>query len=530
MLNKKYQNFAKWNIYQIYPRSFFDSNNDGNGDLQGVILKLDYLKKLGINAIWLSPFFASPMFDNGYDISDFKKIDKIFGTMSDFEKLIQEAHARNIKIIIDLVANHTSTEHFWFKEARKSKDNYYHNYYYFFDEIPNNWQSCFSESAYEYVDSIKQYYLHSFAKEQADLNWNNKNVRDEIKSIVDFYVKKGVDGFRCDVLDMISKDFTNEDGNHNGEHLHEYINELFNRKHLKNIFTVGECWSTSVDNLKLFIAQNRHELITSFQGDVNNVARAEDKFISKPFKLFEISYYLDKWQKITQEQDLLYSLFLENHDNLRIMTKLKIENIDRYYLATMLATMVYLLKGVTYIYQGQEIGMENPFYNDINDFNDVETLNYYKKNLNNINNDELLKRINFGSRDNARRGMCWDNSLHNGFSKVIPWIKDHSSSLINVKDDLNSKHSIYHFYQKILNLRNNYLPFTLGKYECVENNEKNYIYKRKYKNESFLIIINFENKNKIKKYNYSKIVLSNYNRKKFPKVFFELECLVLKLA
>ena len=239
MLNKKYQNFAKWNIYQIYPRSFFDSNNDGNGDLQGVILKLYYLKKLGINAIWLSPFFASPMFDNGYDISDFKKIDRIFGTMSDFEKLIQEAHARNIKIIIDLVANHTSTEHFWFKEAIKSKDNYYHNYYYFFDEIPNNWQSCFSGSAYEYVDSIKQYYLHSFAKEQADLNWDNKNVRDEIKSIVDFYVKKGVDGFRCDVLDMISKDFTNEDGNHNGEHLHQYINELFNRKHLKNIFTVG---------------------------------------------------------------------------------------------------------------------------------------------------------------------------------------------------------------------------------------------------------------------------------------------------
>lgn len=529
MLNSRFQKFAKWNIYQIYPRSFYDSNNDGNGDIKGITLKLDYLKNLGINAIWISPFFASPMYDNGYDISDYKDVDKIFGTMDDFDELIREAHLRDIKIIVDLVANHTSTDHYWFKEAIKSRDNPYHDYYYFFDEIPNDWQSCFYGSAYEYVDSLKQYYLHSFAVEQADLNWNNVKVREAIKDVVDFYVKKGVDGFRCDVLDMISKNFSDPDGNHNGVHLHEYINELFGRPHLENIFTVGECWSTGVETLKLFIGQDRNELITSFQGDPNNVGRELDKFISKSFKMFELSSAFDKWQNISQEQDFLYSLFLENHDNLRIMSKLRIDGVDHYSLATSLAALVYLLRGVTYIYQGQEIGMENPCYDSISDFVDIESLNYYKDHVGLISDDELMGRINFGSRDNARRGMCWNRDVHNGFSKVSPWIKDHSSSLINVESDLSSNKSIYKFYQRVLSLRNSNEAFTLGEYKCLENNENHYIYQREYNGEKFVVIINFEKKSVIDKFDYRQIVLSNCNRNEFPECFNELECLVVKL-
>lgn len=530
MLNERYQKFAKYNIYQIYPRSFYDSNNDGMGDLKGIVLKLDYLKELGINAIWISPFFASPMIDNGYDIKDYLQVDPIFGTMEDFDLLIKEAHNRDIKIIIDLVANHTSTEHYWFKEAIKSKDNPYHDYYYFFDEIPNDWKSCFYENPYEYVPNLKQYYLHSFAKEQADLNWNNPKVREEVKNIIDFYVKKGVDGFRLDVLDMVSKDFSNPDGNHNGPYLHAYIKEVFGRPHLKNIFTVGECWSTDLDSLKLFVGQDRDELITAFQGETYFLGiDSKDKFLPEKWTFKDIAESLHKWQIISQQQEILYSLFLENHDTLRVLSKFKSKKASKYMQATLLANMVYALKGPTFIYQGQEIGMENPQYDSIDDFNDIETKNYYNKYKNLLPEDELMKRINFHSRDNARRGMCWDDSCYTGFSSSKPWIKEHSfPQLTNVKKDLSSDQSIYRFYASILRLRKEYEAFTLGDYECLKLNKDCYIYKRKYQNEEFIIINNFLNKIKIPSFKNYQIMLSNLNRKEIPDELEPFETLIIK--
>ena len=531
MLNARYKRFAKYNIYQIYPRSFYDSNNDGVGDLKGIILKLDYLKTLGINAIWMSPFFESPMIDNGYDISDYLKIDPVFGTMEDFDLLVKLSHEKNIKIIIDLVANHTSTKHYWFQEAIKSKDNPYHSYYYFFDKIPNDWKSCFYGSPYEYLSNLRQYYLHSFAKEQADLNWDNPQVREEIKKIVDFYINKGVDGFRCDVLDMISKDFDNSDGNHNGVFLHQYINEVFGRPHLKNIFTVGECWSTNLESLKLFVGQKRNELITAFQGETYFLGiRKDDKFIPDKFTFKDIAQSLHKWQVISQEQDFLYSLFLENHDTLRVLSKFHCNGASKYLLATLLATMVYALKGVTFIYQGQEIGTENPWYDSIDDFEDIETINYYNDHKDTCTHHELLKRINFHSRDNARRGMCWDDSQYGGFTQVKPWIKEHSNPQdANVKKDLSSEYSIYNYYSEILRLRNENEALTLGEYKCLRLDDCCYIYSRKYKTQEFIIINNFVNEIDLIGYKNCKMVLSNLKRSEIPEKIKPFESLIIKI-
>ena len=530
MLNKQYEKFAKLNIYQIYPRSFMDSNNDGNGDLVGIISKLDYLKELNINAIWISPFFSSPMVDNGYDISDYLDINPIFGTFDDFKKLIFEAHKRGIKVIVDLVANHCSTKHRWFQEAIKDKNSKYHDYFYFFDEKPNDWQSCFYGSAYEFVPSLNQYYLHSFAVEQADLNWENEEVRKEIRDIVDFYVENGVDGFRCDVLDMISKDFNNPDGNHNGPRLHEFIRELFDRPHLKNIFTVGECWCTTVENLVSFVGQDRHELSTSFQGDVVNVGINNcDKFIKGEFKYSDIAKNLDKWQKISQNEDFLYTLFYENHDRLRSATQFASADVSRYQLVTGLATMMYFLRGVPFIYQGQEIGSLNSNFSSILDFDDIETKNYYKDHVNLLDESEIIKRLNWNSRDNARRPICWDDSTYGGFSNHEPWIKlDTNKDLINVKKDLLSENSIYKYYSKIFDLRNKNEVFTIGEYELVELNDSSYIYKRKRGNEEFLIIISFADHNKINTYGFNQIVLSNSKYKEIPSEFKKLDAIVLK--
>lgn len=531
MLNDRYKNFAKLNIYQIYPRSFMDSNNDGNGDLNGIILKLDYLKELNINAIWISPFFTSPMIDNGYDISDYQDINPMFGTMDDFKRLIVESHKRGIKVIVDLVANHCSTEHKWFKEAIKDKNNKYHDYFYFFDEIPNEWNSVFSGSAYEYVPSLNQYYLHSFAIEQADLNWENPEVREEIKNIVDFYVNLGVDGFRCDVLDMISKDFSNPDGNHNGPRLHEFINELFGRPHLKDIFTVGECWSTTTDNLLLFVGQDRYELSSAFQGDIVNVGiNQTDKFLRAPFKYEDIARNLDKWQKISLNQDFLYTLFYENHDRLRSTTQFEDDEVTNHTLSTGLATMLYLLRGVTFVYQGQEIGSKNSCYSTIDEFDDIESKNYYKDHIDSLGESEVIKRLNFNSRDNARRPICWDNSVYGGFSGNEPWIKSSTNKdTINVKKDLESQNSIFRYYSSIFKLRNEHEAFTLGEYELVDLNENHYIYKRYSENEEFLVYVSFKNDEVIEKPTYKKVILSNNNRIEFPDTFKKLETIVLQV-
>jgi len=521
MLSTKYKKFAKWVIYQIYPKTFCDSNNDGIGDLNGVISKLDYIKSLGVNAIWLSPFFKSPMKDNGYDIEDYLDVNPIFGTKNDFKKLIKEAHKKDIKIIVDFVGNHTSNKHKWFKEALKSKKNPYHSYYYFFDKIPNDWKSVFGGSAYTYVTSLKQYYLHSFCVEQPDLNWDNPKVRKEMQHIIDEYVKLGVDGFRCDVLDMVSKDFK---ANKNGgaKYIHKYIQELFSRPHLKDIFVVGECWSTNSDNLKLYTSSDRHELTCSFQNEINKHGVGRRKFDKLPFRYIDICKSITKWQNISSKEDILYTLYYENHDNLRVVTHYGDENKHRYESATMLAAMLYLTKGVSFIYQGQELGLINQKYNDIKCFNDIETINYYKEHIS-LGKKEVLDRINFGSRDNTRRAIPWSDKAPK--IKPINGLDQHYKE-INVNKDLSSNKSVIKFYQSLFKLRNSHEVFQLGNFKEVKLTPNYYIYERSNNKEKYYVVINFDKKTKINI--KGKIALTNYLNNK-TNIFNPYEIRVLKI-
>lgn len=319
MMNERYLKFLDLNFYQIYPKSFRDANNDGIGDFQGITEKVPYLASLGINAVWLSPCFASPGVDSGYDISDYRQVGEEFGTMEDFLAMLKAFHNHGIKVIVDLVVNHCSTEHVWFKEAKKGKDNPYHDYFYWFDEIPNDWQSVFGGCAYEYVPSLGQYYLHSFAKEQADLNWENPAVREEVKGIVDYWVGLGVDGFRCDVLDMVSKDFE-EGKNGDGPRLHEFLHEIFSRPHLQHIYTVGECWNTPTQKVKDLTGQDRGELVTAFVA--GDLAHATPRFQKvETIDYDQIHRHFARKMELYQENDLIFAPFFENHDLTRTISK-----------------------------------------------------------------------------------------------------------------------------------------------------------------------------------------------------------------
>ena len=327
MLNKN-RDFLNWVIYQIYPRSFYDSNGDGIGDLGGVCAKLDYLKELGVNAIWLCPCYKSPNKDNGYDIADYRDIMDEFGTMDDMKRLIAEMKKRDMKLIMDLVPNHTSNKHKWFIESRKSKDNPYSDYYYWADEPLNDWTACFGGSVWEYDEQRGQYYLHSYTPEQPDLNWNNPAVVKEIQDVIDFWVDMGVDGFRVDVIDQISKDF---EGNRNsfGPRLHEFINAMFGREKTKHLFTVGECWAESIDEIRRHTAEDRGELTTLFQFDHLCVGRG-GKFEPRPASLREAKNILVKWQYLNQENDLLHTLFSDNHDNSYFISRATDDTALRY--------------------------------------------------------------------------------------------------------------------------------------------------------------------------------------------------------
>ena len=354
MLCAKYRDFLRWTIYQIYPRSFMDSNGDGIGDLQGIIQKLDYLKELGINAVWLCPCYKSPNDDNGYDISDYRDIMDEFGTMEDMDALIQALHARDMKLIMDLVPNHTSTSHRWFQESRKGKDNPYSDFYYWFDEKPNDWESIFRGDAWEFDPVRGQYYLHSFAISQADLNWENPAVVRAMQDIVDFWIDRGVDGFRIDVIDMISKDFS-RNANGFGPRLHEFIRDLFGREKTAHLFTVGESFVRDIDEMVRHCAAERGELSTLFLFDHMEVGRV-DKFTPKPDSMKSLRDHLVYWQEETDRHDLLNTLFYENHDQPAMISRIADDREKRYESATDLAVMLYLLKGVPFIYEGQEIG------------------------------------------------------------------------------------------------------------------------------------------------------------------------------
>ena len=512
-MNKKYEEFLDLVIYQVYPRSFKDSNDDGIGDIPGLMGKLDYLKELGINAIWICPCYKSPNHDNGYDISDYCDIMDEFGTMEDMRALIREMHARDMKLIMDLVPNHTSDEHKWFIESRKSKDNPYSDYYYWADEPVNNWDSMFGGTAWEYDKIRGQYYLHSYTVQQPDLNWDNPAVVKEMQDIVDFWIDQGVDGFRCDVIDQISKDF---EGGRNcfGPNLHKYIHALFGREKAAHLFTVGECWAGDIEEIKLHIAEERGELSTLFQFDHLEVGRSENKFIQRPGSLAEVRDILIKWQMLTQESDLLYSLFTDNHDNSIFISRVANDRELRYESATCLAAMFYLLRGVPFIYQGQEFGITSSSYEDIAFFDDIESINAYNACLaEGSTKEEALAGINFGGRDNARRPMSWDSSGNGGFSKVSPWIPLGSRAKeINLEEDLKAEKSVFRFYQALLKLRKENAAFRQGKFKVLSQESDSYfIYERILENDRFTVVCNFENNAVIAdRKKRGTLVLSNY--------------------
>ncbi len=511
MLSQKYRDFLKLVVYQIYPRSFNDSNGDGIGDINGIIQKLDYLKELGVNAIWICPCYKSPNDDNGYDISDYRDIMDEFGTLEDIKRLFAEMHARDMKIIMDLVPNHTSTAHKWFQESRKSKDNPYSDYYYWFDEPVNTWDSLFGGSAWAYDEMRGQYYLHSYAVTQADLNWNNPAVVKEMQDVVDFWVDLGVDGFRCDVIDQIDKDWAG-DRNAFGPRLHEFIHALFGREKTKHLFTVGECWCEDLDEVLLHSHSDRDELSTLFQFEHTDLGRTE-KFSAAPAKLKEVRDVLVKWENRAQQHDLLYALFTDNHDQPYFISRMAHAPEQRYEIATCVATMFYTLKGVPFIYQGQEFGMISPRYDSIDDFDDIESKNFYAQFCQTMSPEKAIAKINFGSRDNTRRPMCWDDRVYGGFSTVQPWICPHSmQKQLNLKNDLAAEKSVFRFYQQLLSLRAAHEPLTLGDVAFVSEQSDNFLVTlREYEGKKVLIVCNFEEQQSIQTgFAGGELLLSNY--------------------
>lgn len=512
----KNKQFLDWVVYQIYPRSFKDSNGDGIGDLKGITSKLDHLAELGVNAVWLSPCYKSPNRDNGYDISDYRDIMDEFGTLDDWKEMITEMHKRGIKLIMDFVGNHTSSEHKWFKEARKSKDNPYHGYYIWRDEIPNDWQSCFGGSAWEYNEATHEYYLHSFAVEQPDLDWENPRVRKEMCDVIDYWIDLGVAGFRCDVLNYIAKDFAK--GNmFNGDKLHDYIRELFGRDKLKNIFTVGEC-SFGEDEIEKICGEDRNELSCVFQFDHFSHGREQDKFIKLPFKYEEIRDDLARWQYFTEKHNLLYTLLTDNHDQAHLISRLGNDTEHRYECATAVAAAIYLLKGVPFIYQGQEYGSPDPYYEDISHFSDIETLNYYDEKIKSVPKDKLIEMINFGSRDNTRRPMCWDGGKNYGFGDAEKnWTDLHSRGAeINLESDKKSKKSVYCFYRKLLDFRKRSEAVRHGIFEDVTVGDGYFAYTMKLGEESVLVACNFDSPRKISGLPEYGFVFGNYGNERKP--------------
>ena len=531
MLCEKYREMLRWVIYQIYPRSFMDSNGDGIGDLRGIIQKLDYLKELGVNAVWVCPCYKSPNDDNGYDISDYRDIMDEFGTMADMDDLIAGLHERGMKLIMDLVPNHTSTAHRWFQESRKGRDNPYSDFYYWFDEIPNDWESCFRGSAWEFDPVRGQYYLHSFAVSQADLNWNNPAVVKAMQDIVDFWIDKGVDGFRIDVIDMISKDF-GRGANGFGPRLHEYIHALFGREKAEKLFTVGESFVQDTDEMIRHCGAERGELCTLFQFNHMECGR-KDKFTPRPDSLKSLRDCLLRWQGETEAHDLIQSLFTDNHDQPPMISRIGNDRAQRYEAATDMAAMVYLLKGVPFIYQGQEIGMTAARYDSIECFDDIESINTYRDFCLTMSPEEALGKINFGSRDNARHPMAWNGGENGGFTSGTPWIALHSRYReINVENDLAAERSVFRFYQAMLKLRRTNTAFLDGKLEVLSGpDDPFFIFTRTLGDEKWTVVCNFESEQRISlPFPCEAPALANLNRKTADGVYAPYECAAAKAA
>lgn len=548
-------------VYQIYPRSFKDSNGDGFGDLQGIIEKLDYLKNLGVDVLWLSPVFDSPQDDNGYDIRDYRKIYYKYGTNEDMDTLIVKAHEKGIKIVLDLVVNHTSDEHEWFVESYKAKDNKYSDYYFWKDgkedgSEPNNWGSNFCGSAWEYSEKRGQYYLHFYTKKQPDLNWENPKVRQEVYDIMEYWFDKGVDGWRMDVIASISKytdfpDYPEEPGkkyytgkmHSNGPRLHEYLQEM-NREVLSkhDCMTVGEAPGSTAEMARLFSDPERKELNMIFTFEHMNIDRipgsVNRKWALKPFRLTELKKVMSEWQK------QLYghgwnALYFENHDQPRIISRWGNDTIYRTECAKAFATVLHGMQGTPYIYQGEEIGMTNVQYR-LEEYDDVEIHNAYKELVEigkSISEEEFMKAVWNKGRDNARVPMQWDDSKNAGFTTGTPWLKvSNRYKEINVKNALEDKDSVFYYYQKLITLRHTEDILTEGDYKLLlPEDEQLFVYERNWNNKKWLIVANMSEEEQLMEKIQNcvpenlKIIISNYNRNTVPDMLKPYEAFILEI-
>lgn len=496
-------------VYQIYPKSFNDTTGDGKGDLNGIIEKLDYIKYLGVDYIWLTPIYESPMNDNGYDISDYFKINEEFGTLDDFKKLIYEAHRRDLKVMLDIVINHTSTEHHWFKEAIHSKDNPYRDFYFFkssADGPPTNWQSKFGGNAWEYDEKSDEYYLHLFDVTQADLNWDNEKVRQALYEMVNYWIQFGVDGFRFDVINLISKDeFKNSEAigkefYTDGPRVHQYLHEL-NRHTFgnRNMMTVGEMSSTTIDNCIKYTRPERQELNSVFNFHHLKVDYKDgEKWTNEKYDFLKLKKILMEWQVGIHNGGGWNAIFWCNHDQPRVVSRFgdDTNELNRQASAKMLAIVLHMLQGTPYIYQGEEIGMTDPHYTSIQKYRDVESLNAYTHlKEEGISEEEILTILSQKSRDNSRTPIQWNQNENAGFTSGTPWIDlPKNIDTINVEDAISNKDSVLHVYRQLIKLRHHHDIITYGDIEPLYmDHPQLFIYRRNYKNDSWLIIANFSN-------------------------------------
>ena len=529
-------------VYQIYPRSFCDSNGDGIGDLNGITSKLDYLKELGVDVIWLSPVYKSPNDDNGYDISDYQDIMDEFGTMEDFDRMLATAHEKGIKIMMDLVVNHTSDEHKWFIESRKSTDNPYRDYYIWRPakedgSLPNNWGSCFSGPAWEYDKTTDMYFLHLFSKKQPDLNWDNPVVRQEVFDMMNWWLEKGVDGFRMDVISLISKEqpelpdkepgingYATFNVSANGPHVHEYLQEM-RQKALNNAdtITVGECSGVTLEEAKKYARSDEKELNMVFQFEHMDVDSDEKagKWTTRKMDLRDLKKILTRWQKGLQ--DIAWnSLYWENHDQPRSVSRFGNDS-DKYreISAKMLATCIHMMQGTPYVYQGEELGMTNCPFNTLENFRDLESINAFHEltEQGKMTEEEMMAAIGYKGRDNARTPMQWDDSANAGFSDAdaTPWIMVNPNyTKINAKDQVSREDSVFKYYQKLIKLRHESDLIVYGTYDLILDDDKDiYAYIRTLGDEKLIVYCNFsENTREVElpeEFTDGKILISNYN-------------------
>ena len=525
-------------VYQVYPRSFCDSNGDGIGDLNGITSKLDYLKELGIDVIWLSPVYQSPNDDGGYDISDYQAIMDEFGTMEDFDHLLAAAHERGIKIVMDLVVNHSSDEHKWFIESRKSVDNPYRDYYIWRPakedgSLPNNWGSCFSGPAWEYDKTTDMYFLHLFSKKQPDLNWDNPAVRQDVFDMMNWWLKKGVDGFRMDVISLISKEpglpdkepgingYATFNVSANGPHVHEYLQEM-RQKALNNAdtITVGECSGVTLEEAKKYARSDEKELNMVFQFEHMDVDSDEKagKWTTRKMDLRNLKKILTRWQKGLQ--DIAWnSLYWENHDQPRSVSRFGNDSDEyREISAKMLATCIHMMQGTPYVYQGEELGMTNCPFNTLDNFRDLESINAFHEltEQGKMTEEDMMAAIGYKGRDNARTPMQWDDSAYAGFSTATPWIMVNPNyTKINARDQVNREDSVFKYYQKLIKLRHESELIVYGTYYLILDDDKDiYAYIRTLGDEKLIVYCNFsENTREVElpeEFTNGKVLISNY--------------------